>query len=44
LLDAGADHVGTLLVDSRRYLDGLLEMSRVSVPGDADAALGTAAR
>ena len=23
-LDAGADHVGTLLVDSRRYLDGLL--------------------
>jgi hypothetical protein len=44
LLDAGADHVATLLVDSRRYLDGLLEMPRVSVPDTADATLPTAAQ
>jgi predicted PurR-regulated permease PerM len=44
LLDAGADHVATLLVDSRRYLDGLLEMPRVSVPDTAEAALPTAAQ
>jgi predicted PurR-regulated permease PerM len=44
LLDAGADHVATLLVESRRYLDGLLELPRGSVPDTADADLATAAR
>jgi predicted PurR-regulated permease PerM len=44
LLDAGADHVATLLVDSRSYLDGLLEMPRVPVPDATDAALTTATR
>lgn len=32
LLDAGADHVAMLLVESRNYLGGLLEMPRVPVP------------
>jgi hypothetical protein len=37
LLDAGADHVASLLIESRNYLGGLLEMPRLSIP-DADAA------
>jgi hypothetical protein len=32
LLDAGADHVARLLVESRNYLGGLLEMPREPVP------------
>ncbi len=35
LLDAGADHVAMLLVESRNYLGGLLEMPRVPVPTSA---------
>jgi len=35
LLDAGADHVATLLVESRNYLDGLLATPRVPVPTSA---------
>jgi hypothetical protein len=31
LLDAGANHVASLLVESRNYLSGLLEMPRVPV-------------
>ena len=38
LLDAGANHVATLLIESRNYLGGLLEMPRLPVPGTADAA------
>ena len=37
LLDAGADHVATRLVESRKYLTGLLE-PRVPVSEDAAAA------
>jgi hypothetical protein len=37
LLDAGANHVASLLVESRNYLGGLLEMPRVPVPDAADA-------
>ncbi len=40
LLDAGADHVAMLLVDSRRYLDDLLETRRVPAPAPADAIVG----
>jgi predicted PurR-regulated permease PerM len=29
LLDAGANHVASLLLETRRYLDGLLEMARL---------------
>jgi hypothetical protein len=32
LRDAGANHVGSLLVESRDYLGGLLDMPRVSAP------------
>ena len=38
LLDAGANHVASLLIESRNYLGGLLEMPRVPVPDPADAA------
>jgi predicted PurR-regulated permease PerM len=38
LLDAGANHVASSLVESRNYLgDGLLEMPRLPVPDTADA-------
>lgn len=37
LLDAGANHVASLLVDSRNYLSGLLEMPRIPVPDTATA-------
>jgi predicted PurR-regulated permease PerM len=42
LLDAGANHVASLLVESRSYLCGLLEMPRLPVPDTADAARLTA--
>jgi hypothetical protein len=35
LLDAGANHVASLLIDSRNYLEGLLEMPRLPVPDAA---------
>ncbi len=38
LLDTGADHVASLLIESRDYLGGPLEMPRLAVPGPADAA------
>jgi predicted PurR-regulated permease PerM len=38
LLDAGANHVASLLIESRNYLGGLLEMPRLPVPDAADAA------
>jgi hypothetical protein len=38
LLDAGASHVASLLVESRDYLGGLLEMPRLPVPDTANAA------
>jgi hypothetical protein len=38
LLDAGANHVASLLTDSRDYLGGLLEMPRVPVANTPDAA------
>jgi hypothetical protein len=38
LLDAGADHVASLLIESRRYFDSLLEMPRLPIPDTADAA------
>ena len=38
LLDAGANHVASLLIESRNYLGGLLEMPRLPVPDTADAA------
>jgi hypothetical protein len=38
LLDAGANHVASLLVESRNYLGGLLEMPRTPIPDAADAA------
>jgi predicted PurR-regulated permease PerM len=37
LLDAGANHVASLLIDSRDYLGGLLEMPRVPVANPPDA-------
>jgi predicted PurR-regulated permease PerM len=37
LLDAGANHVASLLIESRNYLGGLLEMPRPPVPDTADA-------
>ncbi len=37
LLDAGANHVASLLIESRNYLGGLLEMPRLPVPDTADA-------
>jgi hypothetical protein len=42
LLDAGANHVASLLIESRNYLGGLLEMPRLRVPDTADAAGFTA--
>jgi hypothetical protein len=36
LLDAGANHVASTLVESRNYLDSLLEMPRVPVPDTSD--------
>jgi predicted PurR-regulated permease PerM len=36
LLDAGANHVATLLVETRTYLGGLLEMPRTPVPDTTD--------
>ena len=36
LLDAGANHVASLLIESRNYLGGLLEMPRLPVPDTAD--------
>jgi hypothetical protein len=38
LLDAGADHVASLLIESRNYFGGLLEMPRLPISGTADAA------
>jgi hypothetical protein len=35
---SGASHVAALLIESRNYLGGLLEMPRVSVQDTADAA------
>ena len=37
LLDAGANHVASLLLESRDYVGGLLEMPRLPVPDTADA-------
>lgn len=42
LLDAGANHVASLLVESRNYLGGLLEMPRLPVPDTVDTAVLTA--
>lgn len=39
LLDAGASHVASLLVESRNYLDGLLEMPRVPISDAANPAV-----
>jgi predicted PurR-regulated permease PerM len=36
LLDAGANHAASMLVESRKYLGGLLEMPRIPVPDTAD--------
>jgi hypothetical protein len=38
LLDAGADHVASLLIESRNYFGGLLEIPRLPVSDTADAA------
>ena len=38
LLDAGANHVASLLIESRDYLGGLLEMPRLPAQDTADAA------
>lgn len=38
LLDAGADHVASLLIESRNYFGGLLEMPRLPTSDAADAA------
>ncbi len=43
LLDAGANHVASSLVESRNYLGGLLEMPRLPIPDTADADSLTAA-
>ena len=37
LLDAGANHVASLLVDSRNYLSGLLDIPRIPVADTASA-------
>jgi hypothetical protein len=37
LLDAGADHVASLLIESRKYFGGLLEMPRHPISDTADA-------
>lgn len=36
LLDAGANHVASMLIESRNYLGGLLEMPRLPIPDTAD--------
>lgn len=41
LLDAGADHVASLLIESRDYLGGLLAMPRLQVADTADVAGAT---
>jgi hypothetical protein len=38
LLDAGADHVASLLIESRNYFGGLLEMPHLPISDTADAA------
>jgi hypothetical protein len=38
LLDAGANHVASLLIESRDYLGSLLEMPRLPVPDTAEVA------
>ena len=42
LLDAGANHVASLLIESRNYLGGLLEMPRLPVLDSATAVSHTA--
>jgi len=42
LVDAGANHVASLLTESRTYLGGLLEVPRLSIPDTATAASHTA--
>jgi hypothetical protein len=44
LLDAGANHVGSGLVESRNYLCGLLEIPRIPVSDAVDAHAGLTAR
>ncbi|MGE5602319.1 MAG: AI-2E family transporter [Nitrososphaerales archaeon] len=41
LLDAGASHVASSLIETRNYLGGLLEIPRVPVPGTTDSAVPT---
>jgi predicted PurR-regulated permease PerM len=36
LLDAGANHVASLLIESRNYVGGLLEMPRLPIPDTVD--------
>jgi predicted PurR-regulated permease PerM len=43
LLDAGANHVASMLVESRDYLGSLLEMPRIPVPDAADVHAGLSA-
>jgi hypothetical protein len=38
LLDAGADHVASLLIESRNYFGGLLEMPRLPISDTPEAA------
>jgi hypothetical protein len=38
LLDAGANHVASVLLESRSYFGGLLDIPRLPVPDTADAA------
>jgi predicted PurR-regulated permease PerM len=42
LVNAGANHVASLLSESRNYLDGLLDIPRLPAPDTADAAGVTA--
>jgi predicted PurR-regulated permease PerM len=44
LLDAGANHVGSGLVESRNYLSGLLEIPRIPVSDSVDMHAGLMAR
>jgi predicted PurR-regulated permease PerM len=44
LLDAGANHVGSGLVESRNYLSGLLEIPRIPVSDTVDVHAGLTAR
>ena len=39
LLDAGANHVASLLTETRNYLGGLLETPRLPVPGDSGSSV-----